>query len=1090
MKKLMLLLACLLMTAGIAMAQSRRVTGVVTDAADGSPLQGVRVYVNGTSIGTVTDAKGVFQLTSVPSKYKTLTVEFIGKKTLQASISSTMNLKMEDNQKVLDEAIVVAYGTAKKSAFTGSAKEIKEEEITNHVTANAVNALSGAVAGVQMTSSSGQPGSTGSIRIRGVGSMNASSSPLYIVDGAPTELGISTINPQDIASISVLKDAAASAIYGARGANGVIIVTTKKAKQGQPARVTFDAKWGSNSRLIPNYDVIDNAAQYYETQYKSMYNSIVYNGGTSAEGYAYANKNLLDKNNGGLGYQVYTVPTGENLIGTNFKLNPNATLGYSDGTYTYYPDNWYNETYHNSFRQEYNVNVSGSEGRLNYFGSVGYLDDGGFVNNSNYKRYTGRTSFEYQAKDWLKLTSNMAFTHTDNQTPSYGTTWASSGNLFYITNSMGAIYPLYVRDANGNIMTENGRTIYDANQTNFKRPSVVGNAVRDNEYNSYQSYSDIFTGQWGAHLDPFKNTVLAGLTFDANFNVQSYNERSRELYSIFAIASSVDGAADVAHSRTLAVNQQYLVNYSKTFNRVHNLTLLAGYEQYKVKDQGLEGYNDHLYDPYIGELNNALGTEKKLAQSSTDNLSRAGWLGRAQYNYDEKYFASASIRRDASSKFAPGHRWGTFGSVGLAWQLNKEDFMKPYEWVDLLKLKASYGVQGNDGGMGYHAYADRYSTSYNNTTGEYSITMIAKGNNNLTWEKNKEWNFGLEWGLFDNRLNGSFEVYTRNTSDLLYSKTLPLSSGLQVSSYPVNVGSMRNTGIELELNGIVLKTKDIEWDLNFNLTHNHNEITKLDPSVAKNGIKSSYYILREGGSFYEAYMVKYAGVDKTNGKAQYYVKNDVYKKNADGTNMVDADGDPIVDYSYDTKTYDITKASKYDIGTTMPDVYGGFGTTFKAYGFDLSAQFAFQLGGKIYDGAYQALMHNGISAGMAMHKDLLNAWSPENTNSDIPRLSTAASDDPGSGSQTPMDRFLTSSNYLSLNNLTLGYTFPKQWLSAIKIENIRVYVAGENLFVTTARKGLDPRYNYGLGSMTYGSGMSTSSYATMRSITAGISFTF
>ena len=279
---------------------------------------------------------------------------------------------------------------------------------------------------------------------------------------------------------------------------------------------------------------------------------------------------------------------------------------------------------------------------------------------------------------------------------------------------------------------------------------------------------------------------------------------------------------------------------------------------------------------------------------------------------------------------------------------------------------------------------------------------------------------------------------------------------------------MVNRGVELALDGSPIVTKDVEWNLNFNITHNYNEITELDPSVAKDGIKSGYSILREGGSYYEAYMVKYAGVNEV-GQALYY-------KDAGNGNIV--------------TTTNLNEATQFDLGTTLPDFYGGFGTTVKAFGFDLSAQFGFQLGGKIYDGGYQALMHNGQSAGTAMHKDLLKAWSPENPNSDIPRLSIAAADDPGVGSQTAIDRFLTSSNYLSLNNLTLGYTLPKSIVRQLKMDNIRVYVAGENLFLLTKRKGLDPRFNYGIGSMTYGSGLSSGAYSTMRSITAGINITF
>ena len=571
------------------MAQSRKVTGVVTDAADGKPLPGVRVFVNKTSVGTVTDSKGVFQL-SVPQQHKTLTFSSIGYATQELAVSSTMNVQMSLNEKMLDEAIVVAYGTAKKSAFTGSAAEVKTEEITNHVTSNALNAVQNKVAGVQMTSSSSGPGSSPSIRIRGIGSMKASSAPLYVVDGAPSDFGIQNINPQDIESISILKDAAASAIYGARGANGVIIVTTKKGKAGQPAKVSFDAKWGSNSRLIPQYDVIDNPGEYYETHFKAMYNSKLYNGASAEEAYKFACDNIYNGNNGGLGYQVYTVPDGENLIGTNMKLNPNAKLGYSDGQYYYTPDDWYDETFHNSFRQEYNVSVSGNDGKLSYYTGLGYLNDGGYVSNSRYQRYTGRANVDYQAKPWLKVSSNLSYTHTDSKTPSANNVkWGSSDNLFYITNNMAPIYPLYVRDATGKIMTDNGRIVYDANQTNFSRPAIVGNAVRDNAYNKKQSYTDLFTGQWQAVITP-----LEGLSLTANYTANVYNLRYNYLYSAFASSSSVDGQVSVGHNRTFTTNQQYLANYSNTIADVHNFSILAGYEQYNFKDQLLSGSNDHL----------------------------------------------------------------------------------------------------------------------------------------------------------------------------------------------------------------------------------------------------------------------------------------------------------------------------------------------------------------------------------------------------------------------------------------------------------------------------------------------------------------
>lgn len=1072
MKRFMLFFACLLFVAGSALAQSRKVTGTVTDAKTGEALVGAQVFVPGTSFGTTTNSKGHFTLANLPSKYKTLTVSYFGMETKLVPVAAVINVQLAENSKVLDEAIVVAYGVEKKSSFTGSAAEVKTEDITAHVTSNAVNALVGKVAGVQTTSTSGEPGSApAGVRIRGIGSLNASSSPLYIVDGAPTELSITNINPQDIESMTVLKDAAASAIYGARGANGVIIITTKRAKKDQPATVTFDAKWGSNSRLVPQYDVIDNAAGYYETQYRALYNSKYYNGSSSSDAYAFADAAILDRNNGGLGYQVYTVPNGEKFIGTNFKLNPNATLGYVKDGYYYTPDNWYDEAFSNSFRQEYNASISGSSEKLNYYASLGYLDDGGFVSNSGYKRYTGRTNIEYEYNKYIKLTTNMSYTQGISQTANYdATTYGSSGNIFYLANMIAPIYPLYVRNADGSIMMENGRVVYDANQTAQSRPAFVGNAIRDNEFNKARRISDVFHGQWGAVVTP-----LEGLTLNANFTADIYNSRYNKLYSPYGSSSGTDGAAYVSHSRTQSVNQQYFANYSHTFANVHNMTLLAGYEQYNLNEYSLSASNTHLFDPNIGELNNTNSTKNRELGSSRDQLMREGFFGRVQYDYDSKYFASASIRRDASSKFAPGHRWGTFGSFGAAWQMNKEDFLKDVTWIDLLKLKASWGSQGNDGGMDYHIWADRYTTSYDEETKSYSITQVQKGNTDITWEKNKEWNFGVEFELFKGRLNGSVEWYTRKTTDLLYTKSFPLSSGQTAQGYNVNVGSMLNNGLEIALEGVVLKTNQFEWALNFNATTNHNEILELDPDVAEGGIKSSSSILREGGSRYQAYMIKYAGVDKTNGKAMYY------------KDVTDNQGNVIGR----TTTYDYTAATKYDCGSTLPSWYGGFGTTFKGYGFDLTVGFSWQLGGKIYDGGYQQLMHNGLSQGSNMHKDLLNAWSYENPNSNIPRLSAASADDGLlTQSQTPIDFFLTSSNYLCLNNLTLGYTLPKSIVQPLKLNNVRVYFSGENLFLLTKRKGLDPRYNFGIGSMTQGAGLASGDYASSRSIAAGISITF
>ena len=1072
MKLIISLLASL--TATVAMAQEINVSGTVIDYSNGEPVPYASVHLEGTMTGTSTDGDGNYSI-RLPHGGN-LVFSSIGYITVKEAVNTSMvlNIVLEPDTEHLEETIVVAYGTATKSSFTGSASMIGAETIESRVSTDVTAALAGTTPGVQIISSSGDPAAGGgTIRIRGIGSMSASNSPLYIVDGMPYDGSIADINPADVESMSILKDASASAIYGARGANGVVLITTKRASGSSDSKIRFDAKWGSNSRLIPQYDVITDPAQYYETHYRMMYNSQVYAGKSPSEAYAYADANLFNHNNGGLGYQVYTIPDGQKFIGEDFKLNPSAVLGYSDGEYYYIPDDWYGLTFSDSFRQEYNLSVSGAKDKLNYYGSIGYLNDGGIVSNSDYQRYTARINVDYQAKPWMKVTSSMSYAHSDSQTASYSSSYGSSSNIFYVTNMMGPIYPLYVRDASGQIMTENGMKVYDSNQTNFIRPAFVGNAVRDNEVNRKKTYTDFITGKWGVTLTP-----VQGLSLSANIGLTNDNSRYNALYSRFGSQSSTDGLAYVSHDRTFAVNNQYLAEYKTDFGGSgHNLNVLAGYEMYKLKEQFLEGQNDHLFNPLVGELGNADGVSSRQTSSYTADYMTQGFLARVQYEYGNKYFASASYRRDGSSRFAPGHRWGNFGSVGAAWLISNESFMSGAGWISMLKIKASYGVQGNDDlypGSNYarkfYPYADNYTHSYNETTGEYSTDLAYKGNEDLTWESSHSFNAGVDFELFGSRLNGSAEYFSRKTVDLLYSKDVPLSAGNPTGYYPVNVGSIVNNGFELTLEGILINTSEMQWSLNMNLSHYRNKILSLDPSVSEEGIKGGNYIYKIGGSLYEAYMRKYAGVNPENGKAQWYRK----VLNKDGTWTGESEI---------TETF--ADASQYELGSVLPKLYGGFGTTFKAYGFDLSAQFSFQLGGRYYDGTYQALMHTSSGIGTAWHKDVLDSWSETNKDSDIPRL-----DGDTSVGQTAVSNYLISSNYLSVNNITLGYTFPESVTSYLKISGLRIYVAGDNLAVKSARKGVDPRYSMGLGSLTSGSGLNSGSYSAMRTVTGGITLTF
>ncbi|WP_321996031.1 SusC/RagA family TonB-linked outer membrane protein [Draconibacterium orientale] len=1067
MKKIaLMLLGIALFGVLVAEAQVKSITGTVISSDDDMGIPGVSVSVKGTTIGTVTNLDGVYQL-EVPSDATTLIFSFVGMKTQEVEISgSVINAVMEADLVGIDEVMVVAYGTTKRSQFVGSAKAVTGEELATKSTSNISNALQGAAAGVQVVNGSGQPGTGATIRIRGVGSINGGTSPLYIVDGSPYEFNLNTINPSDIESITVLKDASSTAIYGARGANGVILITTKNGSKDGNIIVNVDAKWGHSSRGVPTYDVMTDPAMYYETAYKALYNSQAYNGVSAADAYAYADVNFLTQS--GVGYQIYSYPEGERLIGTNFKLNPNATLGYADDDFYYTPDNWEDETLATgNMRQEYNISVRGGQNESQYFISAGYLDDPGIINGSGFTRYTLRGKIDSQAKDWLAVGLSASYVNTELESPGSQGSWGSTGNVFYTSNMMAPIYPFYVRNTDGTIAQDNnGNNIYDqGTSTNFTRP---GSAPRGNNainllLDTDKEVRDLFAGSFYAKLTPFE-----GFNITARISPEASNTRSNYLSNPFYGSISTEGLVSVSQRRVFTFNQQYLANYKKAITESQNIEVLAGFESFTLKDQYLGASNDHLYDPYIPELDNAFGTQPTSANASsyTDNYATQGFVGRVQYDFQERFFFNASMRYEGSSRFSADNRWGVFGSVGAAWLVTKETFMQSTaNWLKELKYKVSYGTQGNDQIGSYYAYRNRYDISYNSVTGEYTKVLKESGNPDLTWEAQKLFNTGVEFGLVKNVLNGSIDYFYRENSDMLFNEPQPVSSGL--STIPKNIGSVVNQGFEVDLNSEILKTNQLTWTVFANITHINSEIKELpEYTEATGGIKRSSYILKEGGSLNQAYLVEYAGVDTETGMSLYYV---------------DPDND---DYS---TTTDYSAAEQADLGDISVKWYGGFGTNLNAYGFDLGVQFAYQLGGKAYDGSYQELMHTGKEIGRNWHTDILDAWTPTNTNTNVPRISSSDDFD-----QKNSSRFLTSSNYLSLNNITLGYTFPTSLTRKMNIQKLRLYVSADNLALFSSRKGFDPRQSQ--NARATGVALSTSSgnyvYSQLRVVSGGVSISF
>jgi len=1056
MRKLKLFFAALMiLVSSVAFAQNVTVKGVVTDPSTGETVPFASVVVKGTMQGTSTDAQGAYSI-SAPSG-ATLVISSIGYKTVEVAVAGKTKIDVELNpdSEFINETIVVAFGTTTKKSYTGSASVLKSEDISQRQASNVTNTLAGQVAGVQGLSNNGQPGTTSTIYIRGLSSINASNTPLYVIDGIPAAAeAVAALPNSDIESVSVLKDAASSALYGARGANGVVMITTKKGST-KDAKITLEAKWGGNSRAISSYDVMRDPGMYYEKFYEALYSSRIEKGHEVAD--AYANQYLLDANNGGLGYQAYTVPAGERLIGSNGKLNPNATLGYVDPNgYTILPDNWYDELFNKSnLRQEYTMSISGSSDKITYFASGSYLSDTGLMQNSDYKRASARLNVEYQAKEWLKFNANMSYSHADQKYPDIDAGDPSSGNLFYVQNNMAPIYPLYVRDSEGKIMKDaNGYTIYDYGDATFfaaKRAFMnQSNPASSIEIQKSLNKKDIFTGKWSAIVEPIK-----GLKAIANFGVNyigiRYNSTLNPYYGQFA---AMGGAAEVSSARATTVDQQYLITYTKGFGK-HNIDLLAGYNYYKFITSSLYGYMQNLFNPEIAEVSNAI--LQPSTGSSTDTYFTQGFLAQAKYDYDGKYYVSASYRRDASSRFAKGHQWGNFWSAGAAWDIKQEAWLKDVNAINLLKLKVSYGAQGNDALGNYHVSSDLYTLSENN--GGFATTLAYKGNEELTWETNYNLNFGVDFSFFNDRLSGTVEGWRRRTVDMLYNK--PVAPSLGYSSIPVNIGSLANTGIDAEINGVVIKKQNVKWSIYANLSHYVQKILELSPELNGKWIEGTY-IRKVGSSLYNRYMREYAGVNPDNGNSMWYM------------DAVDANGN-----TYKTVTENWSSATQYETGDLLPKMSGGFGTKLELFGFDLSVAFNYQLGGKILDTYYSSLMHSGYSsdAGHNWHMDILNSWTPENTNTNIPRVN---SDDYYTNATST--RFLVSSNYLNIQNITLGYTLPSKWTKKIGVEKIRFYGVADNVAMFAARKGLDPRLGFGGSSSAY--------YSPIRSISGGLSVTF
>jgi TonB-linked SusC/RagA family outer membrane protein len=1096
-KRLTMVLACLFLSIGMALAQTK-VSGVVTSSEDGGPIIGASVKVVGSStMGTMTNSDGQFSLT-IPNGSTHLEISYIGMVSKTVKASANMKIILDPDNQQLDEVIVQAFGTAKKSAFTGSATVIDSKELAKAQVTSVTNALAGTVPGVQLTSSNGAPNATSTIRIRGFSSLNAGNDPLIIVDGAPYSGDLGNLNPNDVESMTVLKDAASNALYGARGANGVIMITTKTAKRNGDAKITFDAKYGWNTMALQHYDVIKNPAQYYEMQYAALKNYYVSQGESETAAWQDANANLCGKTaNGGLDYNIWTVPDGQLLIGSNGKMNPNATIGriasYKGTDYLVTPDDWEDVGTRTGGRQEYNLSVNAGTDRSTFYASLGYLNNEGITYRSDLERMTGRLRADYQAKKWLKVGANLSFAHYKANSLSNNGSSTSTGNIWAFTSQMAPIYPAYIRNADGSIMVDgNGIQVMDygdGNNAGQARPFIYNaNPIQDVKLNT-----DGYNGNQATANGFMDIEFMPGLKLTLNGTYNLDETRTTFVYNpYYGQFDSTGGTVQKVHGRSYNYNLQQLLNYTTTIAQHNNLTALLGHEYYNSLYYELSASKSQMFSQKNKELYGAV-VDGQSAYSYNTRYNNEGYFGRVEYDYDSRYFASASLRRDASSRFAKDHRWGTFWSIGGAWLMNKEAWFNA-PWVDQLKLKASIGSQGNDN-IGSYRYTDLFDIT--NSAGAIGISFRSKGTPDITWETNTNFNVGAEFSLFK-KLSGSLEYYYRKTTNMLFSFSVAPSLGY--ANYYDNVGDLYNTGFELTLNYNPIHVKNFDWNVSFNIASLRNRITKLHPDKKTStaydasgtpsyGYTSGNYYITEGKSMYTWYMKEYAGVDATTGQSMWY-KN-TYEQDANKNDIYYDESGNVVESTYSglkhkkvtgretTTTY--ADADYYITNkSTLPTFYGGIGTSVSAYGFDLSINCSFSLGGYQYDGTYAQFMSSPTSsnAGYNFHKDLLKSWTATNPSTTIPRLQW---NDLYSGSFST--RFLTRSNYLNIENINFGYTLPASLTRNISIEALRIYLAAENVAYISERKGFDPR-------QTYDGTTNATNYSPMRTISLGMTVTF
>lgn len=1033
MKKLCVFLVSVVFVGiNLLQAQTVQITGTVTSAEDGMPIPGASVLVKGTSIGVATNVDGQYTI-SAPATATTLVFSFVGMVSQEVAIAgrTVINVILASDAKELEEVIVIAYGVTKKESFTGSADVISAEKLEKRTVTNITKGIEGLATGVQTTSGGGQPGSSASVVIRGFGSINASTTPLYVVDGVPYDGNINAINPADIESMTILKDASAGALYGSRGANGVIMITTKRgAKKGEDMKVNFRGTYGFSQRAIPAYETMDQK-QWLEYQFQAYKNQAIIDAGVdpSVAGQAALTNMVVGTGTlvGGVSeqYNPYNYKIADLIDPVTGKVRSDATLKWTD--------NWLDEVLEsNPLRKDMVLSLTGGNETTKYMASIGYLDEQGLLKTTAFDRFSGRVNVDATPKDWVKFGLNLSLATTSSNF--LNATGSATSNVWYSAMLMGPIYPVYMRDADGNyVLDAEGKKRFDYGNDRPSGAQKNYNSVATLYEDKFSVKNDNVSARTYMNFLDLKDGVLQGLAIKLQLGAD-YRTQNQHNYEnpYFGNAAGSNGRAFKYNTRMLSYTFTKLLTYNRTFADKHQIDFLAGHENYAYRYNWM--YAGKTGFPFGGlyELNGAATVF--AAGSYVNEYFVESYLSRLNYSFDDRYYISGSYRTDGSSRFYKDSRWGQFWSIGANWRISQEEFMADLTWINNMSVKASYGAQGNDAiSDSFYAWQSLYSLSYPNA-GVNGGLIGSLENRDLMWETNKNFNVGIDARLF-NRVSVGIEWYNRVTEDMLMNYPIAISLGF--AGFDKNIGSMVNSGLEISLSGEVVKTQDFRWTLGLMGSTVKNKVLQL---ADKPEITLGNQIIKEGEEFRSFYLPRSAGVDPATGQQLYWV----FDKDADGI-----PGEPYISAETSKAT-----ASRVICGSRIPDLYGSISNEFAYKGFDLSIMNTYSIGGHVLDGVYHGLMYP-MYQGNAIHTHNLRAWTTPGQMTDVPLPKVGTTK---SGVITDAD--LVSASYFSIKNITLGYTLPKKWVNNLNISNIRIAAVADNLVLFTHLKGMDPQFNF------------------------------